>query len=292
MIKKILYFFAFLGILYFAFDIFNTNDNQENTDGGKENTKQVKKEGEFPMFPQTGESWLPTSTTKQLVKHKAYTLSYSQDDKVAEWVAYKLTAEMLNHETEYKRSDNFRPDPAVKSAQLKDYSRKGYDRGHLCPAEDFAYDWDLMDETFFMSNMTPQVPDFNRGIWKDLEGNVRKWAQKYGEIYIVTGPLLDDADEYIGVSKVTIPKAFYKIIYYNHPNNPRAIAYIIQNQISTEILDEFVVSIDDIEKRTGINFFPTWIGDARNKIEAQHDIEIWKADKELFKARNFGLEKE
>jgi endonuclease G len=91
-----------------------------------------------------------------------------------------------------KRKDNFRSDPKVKtgSAALSDYKGSGYDRGHLAPAADFKWSATAMSESFYMSNMSPQVPGFNRGIWKNIESTVRNWAVENDEIYIVTGPVL------------------------------------------------------------------------------------------------------
>ena len=127
---------------------------------------------------------LPTSTTYEIVKHTYYTLSFSKKDEQAEWVAYLLTRSMLTGQSE--RGNNFRPDPEVPSgsAQLADYSKSGYDRGHLCPAGDMTFNAQAMSETFYLSNMSPQVPAFNRGIWKSLESLVREWAAKEDSIYV------------------------------------------------------------------------------------------------------------
>ena len=112
---------------------------------------------------------LPTSTTGQIIKHQYFTLSYSEPHEQAEWVYYKLTPQLINGTQ--SRTDNFRTDPMVTSgsAQLNDYKGSGFDRGHLCPAADMKINRDAMSETFYMSNMSPQHPSFNRGIWKKLK---------------------------------------------------------------------------------------------------------------------------
>jgi len=162
---------------------------------------------------------LPISTTGQIVKHKYYTLSYSQQNKQAEWVFYLLTK--ANSLGAVERGNNFRPDPGVStgSASLEDYKNSGYDKGHLCPAADMAFDSQAMSETFYLSNMSPQYPSFNRGIWKKLEELVRKWAIQEDSLYVVTGPIFINNKGSIGPDKVTVPGFYYKVLY--DPKEPK-----------------------------------------------------------------------
>ena len=99
------------------------------------------------------------------------------------------------------------------SAHSSDYTKSGYDRGHLCPAADMDFNPVAMEESFFMSNISPQAPEFNRGIWKDLETEVRNWAKKEKKIYVVTGPVFRDNKGTIGEDKVTVPGYFFKISF-------------------------------------------------------------------------------
>jgi hypothetical protein len=169
---------------------------------------------------------LPTSTTHEIIKHSYYTLSYSKRDEQAEWVSYLLTRSMLTGQSE--RGNNFRPDPSVPSgsAQLVDYKNSGYDRGHLCPAGDMTFNAEAMSETFFLSNMSPQVPAFNRGIWKNLETLVREWAEEDDSIFIVTGGILRESKGTIGPDRVTVPSRFYKVIY-DLTGEKKMIAFIL-----------------------------------------------------------------
>ena len=196
---------------------------------------------------------LPTSTTHEIVKHTYYTLSYSKKDEQAEWVAYLLTHSMLTHKSE--RGNNFRPDPAVPSgsAQLADYNKSGYDRGHLCPAGDMTFNAEAMSETFYLSNMSPQIPAFNRGIWKSLETLVRDWAAKEDSIYIVTGGILSDSKGSIGKDRVTVPKSYYKVIY-DLTGEKKMIAFILPNAKSTKPLSAYVITVDFVESQTGLDF--------------------------------------
>src|SRR5690606_14328696 len=106
-----------------------------------------------------------------------------------------------------KRTDNFRPDPKIASgtATNADYLRSGYDRGHLAPAADMGWSIASMSESFYFSNMSPQMPGFNRGIWSQLEKLMRTWAIEYGNIFLATGPVFSDSLPFIGANKVSIP---------------------------------------------------------------------------------------
>ena len=128
---------------------------------------------------------------EQVIKHEGYTVSYNSEYRIANWVAYELTAtEAKSKKTE--RSNKFVPDPQVKgsTAMNEDYTRSGYDRGHLAPAGDMKWSAKAMRESFYLSNICPQKPKLNRGIWKDLEEQCRLWALDNGSLLIVTGPVI------------------------------------------------------------------------------------------------------
>ncbi len=137
--------------------------------------------------PLTLQQLLPSHTSNhQIIEHSTYILEYNEKYEHAEWVIHLLTQDRVAGS--FERTDNFRPDPKVitGSASLADYKGSGYDRGHLAPAADMKWSENVMSESFFMSNMSPQKPGFNRGIWKSLESIVRTWAIENDEIYIVT----------------------------------------------------------------------------------------------------------
>jgi len=200
--------------------------------------------------------YLPTSTTKQIVKHQYYTLSYNEKFEQAEWVAYELKKEYLKNGN-YKRP-YFTEDPSVTtgSADWRNYKKSGYDKGHLCPAGDMEFDQKAYNDTFYTSNISPQDHDFNSGIWNRLEQKTRYWADKYNDIYVVTGGILKDSDKKIGTEKVAVPKYFYKIILAKTGKEHKAIAFLVPNQDSDQSLYDFVVPIETLEKMTGIDFFP------------------------------------
>ncbi|MCD8434177.1 DNA/RNA non-specific endonuclease [Tenacibaculum dicentrarchi] len=224
----------------------------------------------------SGFNYLPTSTTGVIVKHDGYQLSYNEKHEQAEWVAYSLSKNDIKT-TKIKRP-YFINDPKVKtrSANYKSYKKSGYDRGHLCPAADKKYSVEAYNETFYTSNVTPQRHSFNAGIWLRLEEKTRYWAKKYQNIYVVTGGILQDDLRTIGRDKVSIPKEFYKIIVdYTNPSQAKAIAFLIPHKKSKKPLYEFVVSIDALEAKTGIDFFPELPDNIEDKVESSSNYKAW-----------------
>ena len=221
------------------------------------------------------DQYIPSAkTNNEIVRHSAFILSYQEEYELASWVLHRLVKEAAFGKA--GRSNEFLTDPLVESgsAVTQDYSRSGYDRGHLCPAGDFKHDKELEDETFYMSNMSPQMPDFNRGIWSDLENKVRSWAKKRGELIIVTGPILKKGLPTIGrMNKIAVPEKFYKIIY--DPAKEEAIAFLFPNEGSVELVKSFTVSIDELEAMTGIDFFAKLPDSLEQKIEVNNNVDDW-----------------
>ena len=220
-------------------------------------------------------AYLPTATSKQIIKHNYYALSYHEKYEQAEWVCYFLRSEKegIGH---FKRP-RFINDPKVttKSADSDNYKKSGYDRGHLCAAADMRFSKKAYDETFFTSNVSPQKHDFNDGIWKQLEEKSRYWATKYNGIYVVTGGILQNGLPTIGSEKVAIPNYFYKILFCNYKGKNKMIAFLMPSIKSKDPLYKFVVSVDSIEKSTGIDFFPQLDDDVENDLEQKSDYKAW-----------------
>jgi endonuclease G len=210
-----------------------------------------------------------------IIEHFAYTLSYNEKYEQANWVAYELTVAETN--SIIKRGNNFITDPLVstQSANNNDYSESGFDRGHLAPAGDMGWSIKAMEESFYYSNMSPQVPSFNRGIWKRTEELVRDWAKQYLSIYVVTGPIFGDSLTTIGTNKVAVPKYYYKVILdYNH-NHTKGIGFIMPNSGSKNDIESYAVTIDSVEKVTGIDFFHNLPEDDERLIEGHIKIDAW-----------------
>ena len=224
----------------------------------------------------TNEYFLPTSTTKQVVHHQNYSLSYSEKHEQAEWVAYELKAAHLS-KTNYKRP-YFEIDNAVKTkaAHWRNYKKSGFDKGHLCPAGDRKFTKTAHDETFLTSNISPQKHSFNAGVWNRLEQKVRYWAKKNNGVFVVTGGILENNLKTIGSEKVAIPNQFYKIILdYSEPKT-KVIAFLFPHKESKKSLQSFVTSIDKIEQLTDIDFFPSLADDLESKLEKSTSTKNWK----------------
>ena len=222
-------------------------------------------------------AWPAYDVDDIVVEHDGFTINYDERNEQATWVAYKL--ERINLENaKYERKDNFREDPKVRtgSAAPDDYRKSGFDRGHLAPAADFTWSENALSETFFMSNMSPQVPGFNRGIWKKLEEQVRDWARENSILYVVTGPIIKSREKRIGKNKVTVPQSYYKVVLDIQEPELKGIAFIMSNEKSNGAILDFAVSIDKVEEATGLDFFPLLPDEIEAELEKSVKIELWR----------------
>ncbi len=278
MIVKVGLFAAIMGGLFFVFNFFS---------GGNENlTEAIDKVGNMLNSDSntslsSANNFLPTSTTGEIIQRDFFTLSYSEEHEQAEWIAYELTKESLKMPN-VERTGDFRPDPKVRkaSASPRDYKGTGYDRGHMAPAGDMAYSTDAMSESFYMSNISPQIKNFNGGVWRELEENVRVWAIRFDKIYVVTGPVLTRGiRETIGDNKVAVPDEFYKVILDFTEPEIKSIAFIMPNEISNNAIEYYAVSIDQVEEVTGIDFFPELYDEEMEaELESTFDVSLWSFD--------------
>jgi endonuclease G len=212
---------------------------------------------------------------EMVVQHAGYTLSYNETHEQANWVAYELTA--FETKKVVDRTNRFMEDPkiATGSASLDDYRNSGYDRGHLAPAGDLAWSEQSMEESFFMSNMSPQLPAFNRGIWEQAESFTRKAAKENGSLFVVSGPVFSADMKTIGANRVAVPERYYKILLDVRQPELKALAFVIPNRDCSEELESFVVSIDEIEIATGIDFFPALPDEWESKLESTRSTANW-----------------
>ena len=223
--------------------------------------------------------YFPTTSSGFIINHNYYSLSYSFTNKLAEWVIYKLTCDQTKGAV--NRSNSFRPDPLLKegSAQLVDYKGSGFDRGHLAPAGDMKISFEAMSESFYLTNMTPQHPSLNRGIWLGLEDKVRIWACKDSILYVVAGPIIVKSDSTIGPNRLKVPSFFYKIIFHNSRGKYEMIGFIFPNGPCSMGLGNYVYKVDDIESITGIDFFPFLPDSIENRIENKVNISFWDLER-------------
>ncbi len=219
---------------------------------------------------------LPVDTAEtvgstELIIRQGYVLEHSSVDKLPLWVCENVAADQLRGHL--ARSNRFRADPDLKGAKAypQDYAGSGYDRGHQAPAGNQTVDPDLKDQTFYMSNMAPQRPSLNRGIWRMLEDRTRTWVFSYGHAYEWTGPIrcvpehlpLPTSERAcqrltIGEHAVAVPLSFYKIIVVQDRSVWKVIAFVVPNTDFKRPyrLESYITSIDLIEKHTGLEFMP------------------------------------
>jgi endonuclease G, mitochondrial len=209
----------------------------------------------------------------RFVIREGYVLQHSSRDKIPIWVCEGIEPAQLRGAL--TRSNPFAPDPllpAGERSELADYRGSGFDRGHMAPAGDQTVDEDRKKETFFLSNMAPQVPRMNQQIWGTLEAKARDWLAARGGGFILTGGLFydpkeDDATtadglinfEQIGQDLVAVPTHFFKIVVAKGQGGRwEAIGFVLENRAYERPFDfsQFIRSIDWIEEHAGVDFMP------------------------------------
>ena len=210
--------------------------------------------------------------SETVVYHTGHTLSYNPVWLLPEWVAYELRAEEL--EGDAVRARYFSPDPMLEKyprAEHWHYTHSGWVRGHMAPAGDMKYDQDAMNDSFYTSNVCPMNQTFNNSIWKRLEEKVRKWAVQFGRVYIITGPVMgDNVGGKVGESDILVPDKFFKAVLVPHGDSFLGIGFIMDNAETTQgKLRDFAVTINELEKLTGLNMFASLNMVTAAKIEKQ-----------------------
>ena len=212
---------------------------------------------------------------EQIIHHTGYSVSYNENLRLPNWVAYELTRQETQGNA--KRTDRFITDPSVKGiiATNADYARSGYDKGHMAPAADMKWSPDVMKESFYFSNMCPQHPQLNRRGWKNLEEKIRDWAVADSAIIIICGPIIDKPSKTIGKNKVAVPERFFKVILSPFVKPVRGIGFLFNNRQAVEPLSTYAVSIDSIEQLTHMDFFSPLPDEIENAVEANADYYQW-----------------
>ena len=214
----------------------------------------------------------------QVIKHSAYVVSYNDNWKLPNWVAYELTESETMGEAE--RCNGFSPDPKVKGDAVvhKDYSNNPgkYDRGHMAPAADMKWSDEAMQESFYTTNICPQNASLNRGDWNDIEELVRDYAKQYGSVYIVCGPIVSNSPAYMGnYHDIAIPDAFYKAILRQKGDSWTAIGFVCENKAGSKPLLSYITTIDEIEEMANIDLFHSIPDEIEEKIESNDNISDW-----------------
>ena len=232
------------------------------------------KTADYSMLEQIS---LPANVENTICLYKGFTVYFNPQYHIPNCVIYELT----NDEAcgNLPRARNFLADENVKGcANPWDYQYSGYDRGHMAPAGDMKWDAQAMHESFLMTNICPQVKALNTGAWNNLESRVREWAKRDSALIVATGPILSKSMPTIGgKANVAVPQRFFKVILAHRSHPMRAIAFIYDNARNNGSISQHAVSVDDVEKATGIDFFSALPDDIENVIESQCDIKQWDA---------------
>ena len=271
-------FFLLIALIITAFFIYQyRNGNatvdiklRELTEKAKSAVTNAGTSADVP--PSINQLEIPISTRKreEIILHRtAFTISYNNDYKTPNWVAWELTR--AETEGTEGRKNKFEPDPDLPEprAEHSDYTPSGYDRGHMAPAADMKWNKKAMEESFYMSNICPQNRKLNRDDWGDLEEKCRNWAEKYGKAYIVCGPIYDSkSPKRIGKHKIAVPERFFKAILIYEGKTPIAMGFLFENKAHHQNLKNYLVSVDKIEEETGLDFFSKLPDTIESRIES------------------------
>lgn len=221
---------------------------------------------------------LTKSRPEQILRREGYVTSYNKQTKNANWVAWHLTAEHTDGEFT-RKGIPYAVDEEVKGArqELDDWKETDLpiDHGHMCPAGDNKWSKTAMTETFLLTNMCPQNSALNRGDWEELESRCRGWARHYGEVYIACGPIFYSKNYVtIGDNKVGVPDAFFKVVL-RMGKRPAALGFIYPNDGTHHKMSHYVMTVDEVERETGIDFFYNLPDDIEQSVEAACDFSKW-----------------
>ena len=218
---------------------------------------------------------LPGLGKGERIAHEYFTLSYIEEYEQAAWVAYTLDRAHLTGDD--RKRPYYIQDPSVRtgSADWRNFRGSGYDRGHLCPAGDRRFSEAAYNQTFYTSNISPQDSEFNAGIWNELEQQVRRWARRYGRVYVITGGVLREGLKTIGSEGVAVPREFYKVVIRQEGGDIRVLGFLMSNRPSEREPRDYVVSLDELESVTGLDFFPGYPEQEQESLEREVLVRYW-----------------
>ena len=231
-----------------------------------------------PMSEGTRDSLMtvavPRGMNDTLVKYDAFDVHFNSERGIANCALYEITSSELNGSAE--RGSGFTADPGVKGCpQPDDYAGSGFERGHLVPAGDLKWSETAMRQSFMLTNVGPMHKALNEGGWAKLEVKVREWTARDSALLVFTGPVVSDGDTMLASGHVKVPSAYYKVIMAPCVRPMRAIAFIYPNGHSGGRLQQYAVSVDEVERRTGLDFFPTLPAEEQQWLESPVNLDAW-----------------
>lgn len=255
--------------------------------GGTINNTQPTRDDNLSLGNPSGAS--VGDDSNYLIMKSAYTLSFSRRRNIANWVSWHLSAAWKGTAT---RNNDFRPDPDLPTdwfaAKTSDYTDSGFDRGHLCPSDDRDGSPADNSATFLLTNIVPEAPRHNREVWKELEEYCRKLMAGNNELYIVAGTLgaggtgANGEVSKLPNGKITVPASLWKVIVVlpvgsndlqRINTNTRVIAVNIPNRqtAADKPWNYYILSVDDLERRTGYDFLSNLPQDLQQELERRVD---------------------
>lgn len=214
------------------------------------------------------------------LQHTGFVVSYNPQKCTPSWVAWELTSEETTGPISRKDYD-FAPDPMLDTSyqvEKQEYANNGYDRGHMCPAGDMEWSSSAMNDCHYMTNICPQAPKLNQVYWERLESACRRWADLYGSIYIVCGPVYNSGKHYIiGTNHaIAVPDGYFKVVITLVENEEKGIGFYYKNDDSRQTMENAALSIDQVEELTGYDFFSKLSDEIENRIECQNKLSAWR----------------
>ena len=217
---------------------------------------------------------VPLGVSDTLVRYDAFDVHFNSERGVANCAVYELVTNELNGTME--RAGEFMQDAGVKGCPLpQDYAGSGMDRGHLVPAADLKWSGTAMRQSFLLTNICPMHKALNEGGWAKLEEKVREWTARDSALLVFSGPIVSDSDTTLTGGRVKVPGAYYKVIMAPCVRPMRAIAFIYPNGYSGGRLRQYAVSVDEVEHRTGLNFFPFLPNEEQERLESPVNLDAW-----------------
>lgn len=261
--------FVIIGIFY-AIDFATSSSNSENA---AEEEQLTSDHNINVNSAKLLEVKAPEELSEQFIEYKGFNVSFNTQYRIPNYVVYELT--LQESKGDESRAKSFAKDETVdRCPEPYEYTRSGYDRGHMAPAADMKWDYDAMHNSFYMTNICPQKHSLNSGGWKRLEEKIRDWVVKDSALIIVTGPIITENMETIG-DGIAVPTKFFKAILAPFSNPQKAIGFIYKNVGGQKKIKDQAVSIDEIEQQTGLDLFFNLPDDIENKLEKSCNFQQW-----------------
>ena len=298
--------FLYLTVILITFTACGGSDDEDEpiteTNSNRNNTAVCKDADrlEFPHLKGGNNVVIVHKTDNNTVVN--YAVEWDCDKKSQRWSCYEMSSRyMVANTSRYYGNPQYPLDPDL---PLKDYLDRpsedyivgdyfwnsGFDHGHICPSADRLYSREANYQTFYLTNMQPQFNTFNAGLWAMMEKQVRTWAAGKGveALYVCKGGTIDKEENILGyltlshtlakTGKLLVPKYFFMAILLKNAQGYRAIAFWCQNENIDRTYDSlanYTISIDELEKRTGIDFFCNLPDQTEQKVEQSYAASVW-----------------